>query len=752
MRSLSAANLANIAGSFHDPVIIVRIPTLSKQWSTKAKASHETRILAISPIRQEVNPLGGLAQFGDFFVSIQGETPTQFIQDREPDNETLEVVIQYGSDAEIVLANGRVDRWEYAKGILTLHCIANIDLLGKTLPTQRITESAFSSFDVPGDRIGKMVPLTIGQHNRARGWLIDGTDDAFKIKYNRTITDFPGIDAVTDVLFRVGEEYATLWSTLTRSDNGHVAMARLGATAAIGTVEATLKTTPIAARADNADPDIGGAGLTNEANAIDGDLGTAATFEADPGVGNDATMHLRLRLRDLPDLGHKAQTLANYVLIKAALFDSSGNPDTIVTANGDECLADIEDTEDTWDGTGSDTVIGNGDGAVDNLVDLDDSETAIGVAGSGLTTPRAHSDKDLTLRFTEHGDAASPRILYVWQMLLRMDMQVDPALQSWLGDIAGYSDDNGTYTASAGDVIENPADVLHFLLANASLLALSGFDTSSFTTARTDLSSYILAGQVLETTAAAEVLDRIAREGKLKLFLDFNDDWKVAALTVPVSEDKELIQADGDFVTDDGLEGEILSVTQSPLDELYNQFEIRYAWNPDTNTYEKTLELDETTEGPIGDWLTESQSRYNVTRKLSVDLDWVRDDKVAISYGNYLVHLLADRKRIAEFQTAFNGLELEIGDKVRLTHVDMEKIEDTTVYAGYRAGSPLATIKAGYTDPDTSAVIKAGAKVEHHEGRHVYEITAVEDHPLDGVRRFTGRQRDVSRSPLSEPW
>ena len=107
---------------------------------------------------------------------------------------------------------------------------------------------------------------------------------------------------------------------------------------------------------------------------------------------------------------------------------------------------------------------------------------------------------------------------------------------------------------------------------------------------------------------------------------------------------------------------------------------------------------------------------------------------------------------VAETQQEVADVDLELGDTVRLTHPDIMIAEDTTVYAGYRAGDPLATIMAGYVDPDTAATIKAGAKVQLLEGRHRYEITTIETRPLDGRLLYTGRQIDVSRSPLSEPF
>jgi hypothetical protein len=62
VKTLSGANQTNIAAAFLDPDILVEMPNLSKQWSTKTRASYETRIVAISPLRQAIDPRGGVAE------------------------------------------------------------------------------------------------------------------------------------------------------------------------------------------------------------------------------------------------------------------------------------------------------------------------------------------------------------------------------------------------------------------------------------------------------------------------------------------------------------------------------------------------------------------------------------------------------------------------------------------------------------------------------------------------------------------
>ena len=100
MKTLSAANQTNIAATFQDPWILVEIPSLGKNWQSKAGfAIHETRIVGLSPFRQVLPQRGGLGAFSDFTVTIQQETPTQFIQDLDADNVAVEVYLRYVTGA-----------------------------------------------------------------------------------------------------------------------------------------------------------------------------------------------------------------------------------------------------------------------------------------------------------------------------------------------------------------------------------------------------------------------------------------------------------------------------------------------------------------------------------------------------------------------------------------------------------------------------------------------------------------------------
>jgi len=767
VKTLSGANVTNIAGTLQDPDVLVEMTGISKQWSTKTRTSYETRIVDISPIVQSVNPLGGIAVQSDFDITIQQETISQFIQDLNADNETVDVYLQYGADAKIKIITGKLDRWEFSAGLLILHCIANTELDDKILPLEQINDD-LGFLNIPVHNIGKWTPLTIGTHDRAFGFLVDHTPGSEKVKFNAAIAGHDAVDGVNSlsVYFNSAKEFIEVVSTVTDNTDGTVRFV-----GSAGFAELILRTIPIGGSQRGTH-----SGATiNFDNTIDEDFATFGEWRAITPFGSSRTAFLAGRLREFPF--PESVVVRNdelYLLIDMDRTDTADDITPRPINSGAQtlevCEAGIELSDGTFPATAAQvtTVLADTESAFDNINELDDAETdlvfdtsayaediGLDLDGDGTpeTLPVARlSGRNLILKYTEEwtnpggGPTAS---LKIQEMRLRIDMNAPVQTQQYYADVESYNDDgSGTYTGSASVVIENPADVVWFILDQ--LLGVGVITTASFTAARTALGNLALAGQLFNRTNARALLDDICNQSRLKLFLDLDDSWKVKAFTIPGASDRELKQASGDFITEDGTEGEIVSVTQTSMDELYNQFEILYAWNEATKSFEKKLLLDESTVGNIGEVLTESQARYGITRKLTVNAGWLRTDDAALSHGTYLIQQHAERKRIVTWRTAYNAADLEIGDMIALTHTDMKVVEDTTVFSGYR-DTNLTTIQSGFTDPDTAAVIKSGAKVQLFEGRHRYEVFEVETVPMEGAILFTGRQADISFGSLSDP-
>jgi hypothetical protein len=260
------------------------------------------------------------------------------------------------------------------------------------------------------------------------------------------------------------------------------------------------------------------------------------------------------------------------------------------------------------------------------------------------------------------------------------------------------------------------------------------------------LGDYVLAGQILTLTPVHEIIDEWSFYGRSITFFDYEDNFSAKVVTVPQdwSADKDLYQDWGDFVLD-----EIGYITETSMDDVINQVDIRWKWDDGEGIFQEILEYNEGTDGPVGDWLQASQTEYGFTRKATIDCRWINDESTAISFAVHYIHQKAFVKKEVSFFTSVNGIDLEIGDLVRLHHHDIKQAEHSTIYAGYTHNTGGIT-KAGYIDPQTSAVYKAGANVQHFEGRHQYRIFDIETDPY-GVIKFQGQQADITRSPLPDP-
>ena len=99
------------------------------------------------------------------------------------------------------------------------------------------------------------------------------------------------------------------------------------------------------------------------------------------------------------------------------------------------------------------------------------------------------------------------------------DPQTDPVLEpqvTWFAEVDGYQDDaNGTWTGTANALIENPSDVVRFLLFNVLGLEAGDVDLSSLDTARTVLNTLKIARGISDRESAFDLLGGRAGSGGL---------------------------------------------------------------------------------------------------------------------------------------------------------------------------------------------------------------------------------------------
>ncbi len=470
---------------------------------------------------------------------------------------------------------------------------------------------------------------------------------------------------------------------------------------------------------------------SDEENAIDEDTSTYALLDnpATAGQTKKSLLLCRLPTFDVPG-NARVQNDSIFLIGK---FEMENNP------NGSDLFQFGLEPEEGTEPTGvlvTDIVTAGGGDNDFNNIDGADSETALSLDtsdyvatanwdpnSSELSFPLSRlSDRRLVIICQEEdqdtgGGGDDSEYFRIYEARLRVDFNADPIVPSWHGHlVSGYDDDaSGTYTGSANSLIETPCDVLYFLLGE--YLGLSGFDTSAISTARTDLGAYIIAGQIMDRRQAERWLSEIAVESKLILFQDFNDEWSMRMYDLPASStdyDKAIEQDSGHFVSEADDYDEV-SITHTATDEIYNQFEVLWQWSEGEGRFVSCTGVDESTAGAIGTWLTDSQSDYGVTRKLIYEARWLNDSDSVDSFINHLIYRYADISRIVTFVTHWYGIDLEVGDRVQLTHQDI-------------------------TDTDESG-----------GGDHIYEVFDIRIRPMDGIIVVTAIQVDRSHSALSDP-
>ncbi len=138
-------------------------------------------------------------------------------------------------------------------------------------------------------------------------------------------------------------------------------------------------------------------------------------------------------------------------------------------------------------------------------------------------------------------------------------------------DCEGYADDgSGTYTGTAGALIENAADVIAHLAQVPGALPAGKIDIASFQQAKADLPDfYKFAGVVTERSSnLKELLLALGAQARLKV------DWPVDKLTARVL--KTAYDAPTKTITEKQIVPGSLRVSPGPMAEVVNKINLRY--------------------------------------------------------------------------------------------------------------------------------------------------------------------------------
>lgn len=185
-----------------------------------------------------------------------------------------------------------------------------------------------------------------------------------------------------------------------------------------------------------------------------------------------------------------------------------------------------------------------------------------------------------------------------------------------------------------------------------------------------DRKDWLFDGSVKEQNDSVEIIKKFCREAGLIYFQNYENKESIKALkkkTAVKTIDRTTIQED-------------LPVTKlSPLDTVYNEFYIRYRRNSQ-DVYAATIfvtasdhNLSSNTRSGTPNTYTglcsDSQSKYQQTKRFELKCDWILDDATAELLIKWLAEWYCYRKYIAPFETdGLDHIGLEMGDQIKIDH------------------------------------------------------------------------------------
>lgn len=728
MQTLSSANTANINDRTKTPSRCVRFPDMTfsdgsaAQWALGDIDGFREGLISLSALEVSVDPRGGVASYGTIVAEFHIDAIKDLIQNDSVNNEAVEVFYQYGTDAEIGRFRGIVDygapESEYRNDVFTLLFIFDMGLKGKHLPVARADGDQYSTYNIPTASQGKWVPFTFGAPYRPRALLVDhghGASPTFAV--NVAVSGHAGIEnapvgsgLIPYYVYSDGHylkaNSATAISTANIS-SGEILLTSAGGYES----EATLSIIILPVYAIS---ELGN--VTNPNNCTNDDSSDYAELNNPAGDGVTAYDVLRIRVPSMawPSSWHIGNCYFIGKITKTNALNHGGR-----TNERFHWGFEIDDgTTLQAETAGLSTLISSA--TAFNNYDGADAENASGItlssygarwgddlAATGNRMPANRiGNRFMNIWMQEEdlvggGDTAEAFRVYVAQF--RIDVYAPADDLDLFANVTGYEDDgSGTYTGSANSLIETPSDVIHFLLAE--IWGQTRINTTSISTARTAYGSSVIGGQFLDKVEAEPALEAVMANCMGTLFLNYDGNWTLVAFELPGSADITLDEASGDC--------RIVSLGHTSNEDIYNQFVILYDWDEARGAYNGKIEVDESSGGSVGTWLTDSQADHNVTRQMDIEARFICDATTATAFRNWLIYRYADQKRIVTFTTSFNGIHLELCDRVSFTGSDKLNI----------------TAASG-------------------SDSHIYEIFSIVD-DFRGTLTFTAIQVDTSHAAL----
>ena len=636
----------------------------SANWSDGAGADYAGLLApdSIGGISQSVNRFGGLATLGGTTISLTNMGYAAFLDDYPyTEGEELTIYLVFDDGTPLVFAEalpvltGLVEKYNITPERITV-TISPPEILGELEFTNHADNPA-----VPFSYDGVKFPIVYGDHSRYMNRLLDASETELQAAHNMPEAQLLGVapdeDTLLEIYYAVSNEAlyefsdediwiedpttGRLWN-IDPSQPG-VTISRVSSTTAPTVMVITIDTgTPLTVHDYVFATDVitptgvpAYSPYTNKERAGDQNNGSFAYLYTSTGAGS-WSYRMNIRFSEI-QYGDNV-TLPSQYQVYSRTRSLEATTSNIFTAAGTQSISGYASTR------------YYNSGYTNSLSD----SVGVGVAGSGAT-----DIEDI-----------------IYEVFKRVDLTLDFNPDDYKVYVAckGNKDDaSGTYTGSAGSLIENPVHMLHHLVRNYFGKSASELDssiTSPTSTAAAQRASWDFSALYTEEASYKSTVDRFAKDGLLFAFIDNLNKLKVRAIRSAATEvypvSGTTTPSDADKATDSPSVASgsfakrwlerVTNVVDTNIKDFANEVTLHYFANA-----EGDLQLtDDKTD-------TTSTTAYGRTATGKAEAPLIRTDATALLFLTLYLDLSAYMTFYASCSGRLDAVDLELGDILDLT-------------------------------------------------------------------------------------
>jgi hypothetical protein len=253
--------------------------------------------------------------------------------------------------------------------------------------------------------------------------------------------------------------------------------------------------------------------------------------------------------------------------------------------------------------------------------------------------------------------------VYLYDLALRLDLTIN--INDFVPFISckgrEYLDTWGS-RKTAGNLIENPVDVLEGVLRDELGVVAADIRTALFDTANTARSAWKCAGQLVDSTRSEDVIDEMAENAALAYWIDTDGQESVRALGYSATPDKTIRTRDVKLGS--------IELDYTSRDEIINDFTVNYGYNPAAeeymaqawaNRHGSTIEDMIYTDKLIESWksIGKKENRREFFAR------WIQDSATAEELLKFLIDWQRLRRRTIQLELWLDSIGVELGDLVK---------------------------------------------------------------------------------------